>query len=114
MPLCRKILSFDQENVPKIMISPKINGKVFEFILDTGAFATMANKEVWEAIGKPYLHPSNRAVGGIGGHVLPLGRCRVSVEIHGKTSREWLYIIENGMMLFGRNWIDSLTIKIEH
>uniref|UniRef100_A0AC34FE49 Peptidase A2 domain-containing protein n=1 Tax=Panagrolaimus sp. ES5 TaxID=591445 RepID=A0AC34FE49_9BILA len=96
------------------MISPKINGKIFEFIFDTGAAVTMANEEVWEAIGKPYLHPFNKSIRGIGGRARTMGRCRVNVGIHGKATREWLYIIEDGMLLFGRNWIDSLKIKIEH
>ena len=109
-----KVLSNDKK-LPKLEAEIEINGKAFNFELDTGACANFITEEFWRKIGKPKLQNATHRYESATRHHLPImGLFKASVK-YGNEVKDMEFIVTKipELNLLGRDAILQMNISLD-
>ena len=102
-----------QGNLSHICVNPKIEGKMIEMELDTGAAVSLISKEMYEAhFSELPLRPTQVMLKTYTGEViLAEGVITVTVRMNRQRAKLPLYVVQGSSPpLFGREWLRKIRI----
>lgn len=94
-----------------IMLPIKINGRVVQFELDTGASVSIIDEETWHKIGKPKITSTNLEAMAHNNSPICL-KCLLALNFEGRTETMDVYVLPTANHpLRGRDMIKKLAIN---